>query len=201
MAVRLGKQDDFLIKAEKAANARGVRELGLVKRRRRWPRGTAQACERGEVKGLYLCGGDLLDVVPADRLKRDPARTRIADRSGFQAFDRITPKPQCVLPTTHLCREGRHLHQSCGPRAAHTEAHRSTARMGRRWRNFHQRFSTSSNRARTASISRGIWASMARDGGRFARLALDEIGPHGAALESAWRPLNRIASTLDISNH
>ena len=30
MAVRRGAADDFLIKAEKAPNARGVRELGLV---------------------------------------------------------------------------------------------------------------------------------------------------------------------------
>ena len=55
MAVRRGKHDDLLIKAEKAANARGVRELGLVKGDDDGLDELLRACEAGEIKGaLYL---------------------------------------------------------------------------------------------------------------------------------------------------
>ena len=56
MAVRRGAADDFLIKAEKAANARGVRELGLVSGEDDGLGELLRAVEAGELKGLYLCG-------------------------------------------------------------------------------------------------------------------------------------------------
>src|SRR5215472_1475915 len=68
MAVQRGKFDDFLIKAEKAANARGARELGLVAGDDDGLTGLLSACEAGEIKGLYLCGDDLLKLVDANRL-------------------------------------------------------------------------------------------------------------------------------------
>ena len=61
MAVRRGPADDFLIKAEKAANARGVRELGLVNGSDDGLGELLRAVEAGELKGLYLCGDDILD--------------------------------------------------------------------------------------------------------------------------------------------
>ena len=54
MAVRRGPADDFLIKAEKAANARGVRELGLVNGSDDGLGELLRAVEAGELKGLYL---------------------------------------------------------------------------------------------------------------------------------------------------
>ena len=62
--VRLGEADDFLIKAEKAANARGAREVGV----RPGPGGKATAeiltaCAAGGIKVLYVvASADLLAV-------------------------------------------------------------------------------------------------------------------------------------------
>ena len=66
MAVRRGPADDFLIKPEKAPNARGVRELGLVSGDDDGLGELMRALETGELKGLYLCGGDSTD--PMDLL-------------------------------------------------------------------------------------------------------------------------------------
>ncbi len=63
MAVRHGPADDFLIKAEKAPNARGVRELGLVNGDDDGLGELMRALEAGEVRGLYLCGDDSLDLL------------------------------------------------------------------------------------------------------------------------------------------
>ena len=68
MAVRRGAADDFLIKAEKAPNARGVRELGLVSGEDDGLGELLRAVEAGELKGLYLCGQDPQD--PIDLLDR-----------------------------------------------------------------------------------------------------------------------------------
>src|SRR6516164_8145487 len=50
MAVPSGKSDDLLIKAEKAANARGVRELGLVNSSDDGMAALLSACESGAIK-------------------------------------------------------------------------------------------------------------------------------------------------------
>jgi NADH-quinone oxidoreductase subunit G len=65
MAVRRGAADDFLIKAEKAPNARGVRELGLVSGADDGLGELLRAADAGELKGLYLCGQDSLDPLEA----------------------------------------------------------------------------------------------------------------------------------------
>ncbi|MGH7913346.1 MAG: 2Fe-2S iron-sulfur cluster-binding protein [Candidatus Binataceae bacterium] len=68
MAVRRGAADNFLIKAEKAPNARGVRELGLVSGADDGLGELLRSVEAGELKGLYLCGDDLFDALPSERL-------------------------------------------------------------------------------------------------------------------------------------
>jgi len=60
VAVQLGHSDDLLIKAEKAANARGARDMGLD--------GTSsvtqilEAAAAGRVSTLYVCGSDVLAI-------------------------------------------------------------------------------------------------------------------------------------------
>jgi len=62
VAVRMGRSDDFLIKPEKAANARGARDMGL---------GASsvsqilEAATERRISTLYLCGSDVLDGDPA----------------------------------------------------------------------------------------------------------------------------------------
>ena len=76
MAVRRGPADDFLIKAEKAPNARGVRELGLVSGDDDGIGELMRALEAGELKGLYLCGSnDLLDRARRARARASRRRS------------------------------------------------------------------------------------------------------------------------------
>lgn len=63
VAVITGTADDFLIKAEKAANARGARDLGLGA----GPNGTTLTAIRdgitaGTIRGLFVTGTDLWDI-------------------------------------------------------------------------------------------------------------------------------------------
>jgi len=74
VAVVLGHADNLLIKAEKAANARGARDMGLG--------GSAtsigqilDAAASGQVKVLYVCGADLLET--AERAQIEAALDRV----------------------------------------------------------------------------------------------------------------------------
>jgi len=73
VAVVSGKSDDLLVKAEKAANARGARDMGLV--------GGGglpaiiEAAAKGEVRVLYVCGPDLWET--SDRQQLDKAIERV----------------------------------------------------------------------------------------------------------------------------
>lgn len=69
MAVRRGPSDNFLIKAEKAANARGVRELGLVAGDDDGMEALVNGIESGALRGLYLCGDDFIASPWAERLR------------------------------------------------------------------------------------------------------------------------------------
>ncbi len=61
--VPLGKADGFLIEAEKAANGQGARDMGLQPRSGGWSwRNMLAAAERGELRLLYICGSDLVQV-------------------------------------------------------------------------------------------------------------------------------------------
>jgi NADH-quinone oxidoreductase subunit G len=72
VAVIVGKSDDLLIKAEKAANARGARDMGL----RPAAGGLGlpallDAAAKGQIRVLYVCGPDLWET--ADRAQLDKA--------------------------------------------------------------------------------------------------------------------------------
>jgi NADH-quinone oxidoreductase subunit G len=69
VAVRTGASDKFLIKAEKAANARGARDIGL----RPGPEGVGlpamlEAAATGRISALYVCGPDLWETVDRELL-------------------------------------------------------------------------------------------------------------------------------------
>jgi NADH-quinone oxidoreductase subunit G len=75
VAVRTGPSDDFLIKADKAANARGAADMGLH------PAdgglglpGLLEAAGRGEIRVLYVCGPDLWETVDLKVLEAAVAR-------------------------------------------------------------------------------------------------------------------------------
>lgn len=76
VAPRLGGHDEFLIKAEKAANLRGARDMGL----RPGPNGIGlpgmlTAAADGRIRVLYVCGPDLWET--ADRALLEKAIERL----------------------------------------------------------------------------------------------------------------------------
>ncbi len=99
LVVRMGDADDFLIKAEKAANARGARDVGV--RPGAGGKGAAEilaACAAGEIKVLYVVGSaDLLAVhgeasVLGAVEKVETLITQDSNRSG------LTARAHIVLP-------------------------------------------------------------------------------------------------------
>lgn len=99
MAVRRGKADDLLIKAEKAPNARGVREMRLVSGDDDGLGELLRAAEAGELKGLYLCGDELLDVLTAERLGAALERLELLIVHGLRLDPRLA-RAGVVIPTT-----------------------------------------------------------------------------------------------------
>ena len=99
MAVRCGASDDFLIKAEKAPNARGAREMGLVSGDDDGLGDLLRAAEAGELKGLYLCGDDLLETLGPERLKAVLGRLELLIVQTLR-LDRRLGAAAVVFPTT-----------------------------------------------------------------------------------------------------
>ncbi|HVA40855.1 MAG TPA: 2Fe-2S iron-sulfur cluster-binding protein [Candidatus Binataceae bacterium] len=180
MAVRRGPHDDFLIKAEKAPNARGVRELGLVKGADDGLEELLQACEAGEIKALYICGNDLLDAVAPERLEAILAKIELL------IVQDLTLRPQfgraaIVLPTTTFAEKDGTFTNHAG-RVQRLQRSLATAPG---WLADGEIFTGILNlvSSRRERFELGeVWAAMTRDGGAFAGLKLDEIGPNGAEL-------------------
>ena len=142
MAVRRGPADDFLIKAEKAPNARGVRELRLVSGDDDGIGELMRALEAGALKGLYLCGKypndllDLLDTLAPGRLAAILGRLELLIVQTLKLDPRAWRRDRGVSHY-YLRREGRLVHQSRRSRAAHLPGDRDGAGVAQRWRYLH----------------------------------------------------------------
>jgi NADH-quinone oxidoreductase subunit G len=99
MATRRGAADDFLIKAEKAPNARGVRELGLVSGDDDGLGELLRAAEAGDLKGLYLCGDDLLETLAPELLNAVLGRLELLIVQTLRLDLRLSAAT-VVFPTT-----------------------------------------------------------------------------------------------------
>jgi NADH-quinone oxidoreductase subunit G len=99
LVVRLGDADDFLIKAEKAANARGARDIGVAPAAGgKDAAAILDACKAGEIKVLYVVGsGDLLSVLGEEAVLAAVAgvETLIAHDANRSA---LTDRAHVVLP-------------------------------------------------------------------------------------------------------
>ncbi|HKV53982.1 MAG TPA: molybdopterin-dependent oxidoreductase [Candidatus Binataceae bacterium] len=183
MAVRRGKSDDFLIKPEKAANVRGVRELGLVSGTDDGLDALLSACESGEVKGLYVCGDDLLESVDASRL------TPILDRLELLVVQNLKParlfaKATAIFPSTTFAEKDGTFTNHAG----RVQRIRKAIETPGEWIADGEIFTRILNRleARQERFELPlIWESMARNGTAFASLKFDQIDPYGAPLEAA----------------
>ncbi len=183
MAVPRGKHDDFLIKAEKAANARGVRELGLVAGPDDGLEELLRACEAGEIRGLYVCGGDLLEAAPAERIDAILGKLDLLIVQDLAARPRFARAAVTLPATTFAEKDGTFTNH-----AGRVQRIRRALATPPGWRADGEIFTTLLNtlaaRSERFEIA-AVWEAMSRDGGRFAAIAFDRIGPEGAPLDAA----------------
>lgn len=67
LPVPMGAADDFLIKAEKAPNARGARDFGLGNET---ARALLEGAAAGKIKALYVCGTDVLTPEDSELIEK-----------------------------------------------------------------------------------------------------------------------------------
>ena len=182
MAVPRGKADDLLIKAEKAANARGVRELGLVRGADDGLAGLLRAIETGELKGLYLCGGDPAMASPPQALASLLPKLELLIVQDLK-LDPAFAGAQVVFPTTTFAeKDGTFTNHS-----GRVQRINKVLQTPPGWIDDGGIFTHLLNRleGRQGEFALPeIWAAMERDGSAFARLRFAAVGPQGAALES-----------------
>ncbi len=122
LAVATGASDHFLIKAEKAANARGARDMGLLPA----PGGLGlpailDAAAKGELRVLYVCGPDLWGTADRQQLEQaiagvdclivhDIVRSPLAERAHV-VFPSLTFAEKTGTFTNHAGRIQR-LHRA-----------------------------------------------------------------------------------------
>lgn len=99
LVVPMGTGDGFLIEPEKAANVVGARDMGLSPRAggKDW-REILDAAGRAEIRLLYICGSDLLRIVPAERWQTAFARVeQLILQDMF--LSPLAERAQLVLPS------------------------------------------------------------------------------------------------------
>jgi predicted molibdopterin-dependent oxidoreductase YjgC len=185
MAVVRGKQDDLLIKAEKAANARGARELGLVAGADDGVEALLAAVEAGEIKGLYLCGSDLLEVVPAERLQEILQKLELLIFQGL-VLPGILASAQVVFPTTTFAEKAGTFTNHAG----RVQRIMPALSLPDGWLADGDIFTRLLNALSAGAANftlEGVWNQMRRAVPAFGALKLGEIGPQGVPLLAAGK--------------
>lgn len=180
MAVRRGKSDDLLIKAEKAANARGVRALGLVREPDDGMEALLRSVESGEVTGLYVCGSDFFDVVERERLNRILKRLELLLVQTLEASPHLG-RADVILPTTTFAeKDGTFINHAGRIQRIYKALDHPPG-----WLADGEIFTRLKN-AFTGETEQfdldSCWRKMTQEIPRFASLSLNEIGPLGAQL-------------------
>jgi NADH-quinone oxidoreductase subunit G len=183
LAVRHGKQDDFLIRAEKAANARGVRELGLAQGKDDGLEALLRECEAGAVRGLYVCGNDLLDVVERERLSKIFASLELLIIQASRLDDLVT-HAQAFIPATMFAEKD----GSFTNHAGRVQRIQRALKLPDEWLNDGAVFTAILNHLESRHEEFAlpqIWSAMERDGTPFSRIRFDELGAYGTPLDKA----------------
>jgi len=183
MAVRTGKFDDFLIRPEKAGNARGARELGLVSGKNDGLPELLAACEAGEIRGLYLCGDDLLELVDAQRLTGILQRMELLIAHSLK-LPPMFARAAVVFPTTTFAeKDGTFTNHAGRVQRIH-----KALQLPAGWLTDGEIFTGILNhlesRQERFELPR-IWESMALNRTAFAQLRFEDIDPNGVPLEKA----------------
>lgn len=181
MAVRRGKADDLLIKAEKAPNARGVRELGLVKGDDDGLEALLKACESGEVRGLYVCSDDVLDVVDRDRLARILAGLELLIVQASR-LDDLFQTTGVFFPTTMFAEKDGTFTNHAGRVQLVQKALQSPSDWLDDGAIFTGLLNHLGSRQEEFELPL-IWSAMERDGTAFSHIRFDAIGAYGTPLQ------------------
>jgi len=187
MAVGRGAADDFLIKAEKAPNARGVRELGLVSGDDDGLGELMRAVEAGEFKGLYLCGKhpndllDLLDTLAPGRLAAILGRLELLIVQTLTLDPRLSAATVVFPTTTFAEKDGSFINH-----AGRVQRIYKAIETGPGWLSDGEVFTRLLN-AIDGSERRfdpeAIWEPIERTHPRFAGISLETLGASGTMLE------------------
>ncbi len=182
MAVVRGKYDNFLIKPEKAANARGVRELGLVAGNDDGVDDLLAACEAGQIKGLYLCSEDIFHVIDPDRLNTILGSMELLIVHSLKQHPLLTGAAVIFPATTFAEKDGTFTNH-----AGRVQRIRRALQLPAGWLTEGEVFTRLLNQieARQEQFDLSfIWQSMARNGTAFANVRFEEIDPDGAPLHN-----------------
>ncbi|HVA41576.1 MAG TPA: molybdopterin-dependent oxidoreductase, partial [Candidatus Binataceae bacterium] len=183
MAVRRGKADDFLIKAEKAPNARGIREMGLVSGADDGLDELVRAAEAGELKGLYLCGGDLLDVLAPERLEALLGRMEVLIVHALRADPRLA-RATVIFPTTTFAEKDGSFTNHAGRVQRIFKAIETPPGWLGDAEVFTRIWSALDGEERRFN-PQAVWESIARTHPRFAGLSLEAMAAAGAMLDGS----------------
>lgn len=194
MAVPRGPADEILIKAEKAPNARAVRELGLVSGQDDGLGSLIDAVQAGRIRALYLCGDDLLRVLDAPRLSAllDPLELLIV-----QTLEQVPEFAHAAVtfPSTTFAEKNGVFINFAG------RAQRILAAIDRPpgWLSDGEVFTRLLNLIRTQHERfdpAAVWAQIVESRPQFFGLSLERLGAQGAPLVStAATPGTHISSS------
>jgi len=180
MAVVRGEADKLLIKGEKAANARGARELGLVTGDDDGLEALLTAIDAGEIKGLYICGTDLFEVVPKDRLNAVLAKLELIIFQGLKVPDAIAGAA-VVFPTTTFAEKAGTFTNHAG----RVQKILPALDLPAGWLVDGEIFTRLLNAIALSGENftlEGVWNAMGRTQSPFGGLRIGDIGPQGVAL-------------------
>ena len=189
MAVRRGPADDFLIKAEKAPNARGVRELGLVSGDDDGISELMRALEAGELKGLYLCGNDpndLLDVLDAlapGRLAAILGRLELLIVQTLKLDPRLGAATVVFPTTTFAEKDGSFINH-----AGRVQRIYKAIETGPGWLrdgDIFTRLLNAIDGGERRFDAEAMWEPIGRTHPRFAGISLETLGASGTMLDGA----------------
>lgn len=185
MAVRRGAADDLLIKAEKAPNARGVREMALVRGGDDGLGELLRAAEAGELKGLYICGDDLFEVVAPERLDAIVARLEMLIVQTLR-FDPRLSRATVVFPTTTFAEKD----GSFTNHAARVQRIFKAIETAPGWLSDGEVFTRLLNMidgGERRFDPDAMWESIRRAHPHFAGISLEALGASGAILDGAGK--------------
>jgi NADH-quinone oxidoreductase subunit G len=184
VAVVLGPADDFLIKAEKAANGRGARDLGLAAAPGETDlAGIRAGIEAGAIRGLFVTGTDVWKVwgdAAAQVLGRLELLVLVTSNEhpmvdfAHVLLPGITFAEKNGTFTNHAGRVQR-IHRALDPGTQPTDGE-IFLQLGRR---------LGMEMAPGAFDPRQIFAAITRQVPRYGALSWDDLGPRGRATADA----------------